>query len=172
MNENIFRFLNSYALKSEWFDQVVLFTAEYLGWILLVGMIAFIATHRHNKKEGIKNILVILSSAVLAWIIATLMKINIISPRPFEMLDNVNLIFKHGSLDSFPSGHATFFSALGVTIFFYHKWFGALYIAGALLIGVARVIAGIHFPIDILVGYAIGGVIGWLSYSVYHLVHK
>ena len=56
-------------------DQVIFFIAEYLGWVLLAMLFTFLFTHTHTKKEGIKNILVVLSAATLAWCLRMLLSI-------------------------------------------------------------------------------------------------
>jgi len=171
LNTDIFYYLNSFALQNETRDVFILFFAEYLAWVLVVGMFLLLVTHRHNRREGIKNILVIFSAALAAWSIAHLIKAGYPSPRPFLELADVNLVFEHESpLASFPSGHATFFMALAVALFFYHKKLGVFYIIGAIAIGIARVMAGIHWPGDILAGWFLGGVVGWLAYSMYHIL--
>lgn len=75
-------------------------------------------------------------------------------------------MFEHGGGDSFPSFHATFFSALATSFYFYHKYLAWIYIIGAILIGASRITAGIHWPVDILVGYALGGLIGYIAYRL------
>ncbi len=173
MNESIFLYLNSFALQYEWLDQVIFFIAEYLGWVLIATLLTFLFTHTHTKKEGIKNILVVLSAAVLAWTLAHVFKYFYVSPRPFMALPDAHVIFENGSgLDSFPSGHATFFGALASAVFFYHRGLGVLYLFGALLIGVARVMAGVHWPFDVLAGWALGAFIGAFSYFLYHRVRR
>mgnify|MGYP001580649535 FL=1 len=177
MNEIIFRYLNGFAGKWPWFDAVIIFCAEWLPWVLVVGLIFFIFIHRHKEtrtlpelfssaKLRIKELAMILFSASFALILAEAAKYFYASPRPFEILANVNLLFSHGGGDSFPSGHATFFAALALAVYSYHKKLGILYIIGALLIGLGRIIAGIHFPIDILAGYILGGAIGLSVYAL------
>lgn len=169
MNETLFYYINSLALRYDWLDQALLFFSEYFGWVVIVSLITFLATHRHNRKEGVRNILVVFFAAILAWGIAHLFKYFYFSPRPFEALDGVNLVFAHGNGDSLPSGHATFFSALAVSVFCYHRSLGALYAIFALLIGISRVAVGIHWPVDILVGYLLGGIIGYVAYKLSQL---
>lgn len=164
MNETIFRFFNNFALQNELIDTSVIFISEWLGWWLIAGLLVFLFIHKH-KGEGIKNVLVIFFAALLAWFVAKAIKYFYFSPRPFEVLDSVNLLFEHGGGDSFPSGHATFYSALATSFYFYHKYLAWIYIVGAILIGLSRIIAGIHWPLDILVGYALGGIIGYFVYK-------
>jgi|TARA_Y100000310_G_scaffold313175_1_gene361200 undecaprenyl-diphosphatase len=164
MNQIIFRFLNDFALRNEFLDAVIVFFMEHFGLLLIAGLVVFIIFHK-SSKIGFKYAVVIFTAALAAWFIAKAIKFFYFSPRPFEILDNVNLLFEHGEGDSFPSGHATFFSALAVSLYFYHKRIAIIYIAGALFIGLSRIIAGIHWPTDILAGYALGGLIGYLAYK-------
>lgn len=171
MNETIFHYLNNLALQNDTFDFLVVFATNQLGLILLFGLLLFIFSHKH-KQTGVRNVAVILSSAVAAWLIAKLIKFSFPMPRPFVALENVNLLFEHGNIDSFPSGHATFFFGVAVALSFYHRFLGGLYIAGAILIGLSRVIAGVHWPIDILAGYFLGGAIAAFVYWGYSMRNK
>lgn len=164
MNETIFRFLNDFALRNEFLDAVIIFLTDNFGLLLIAGLIVFITLHKSSKIR-FKHAVVIFASALLAWLVAGAIKFFYFSPRPFEVLDNVNLLFEHGGGDSFPSGHATFYSALATSLYFNHKRIALIYIAGAILIGLSRITAGIHWPLDILAGYALGGLIGYLSYK-------
>jgi len=167
MNETIFYFLNNLALRSEFFDTLVIFNAVFFVWWLVGGILAWAAYRFWKYKDVLwKALAVIFVSAIGAFAIAHVLKVIIASPRPFFVLDDVRLLLLHGDTDSFPSGHATFASALATALYFYHKQLALWYFAGALLIGVSRVIAGVHWPVDILAGYALGGLV---SAGVYYL---
>ena len=165
MNTTIFNFFNSFALQNEILDAWIIFLTDKFGLILIFGLVIFLFTHKH-KEDNIRNIFVILFSAVIAWFVARAIKFFYFSPRPFEVLDTANVLFEHGGGDSFPSGHATFFSALATSFYFYHKYLAWIYIIGALLIGASRITAGIHWPLDILAGYVLGGIIGCFAYRL------
>ena len=165
MNTTIFNFFNSFALQNEILDAWIIFLTDKFGLLLVFGLIIFLFTHKH-KEDNIRNIFVILFSAVIAWFVARAIKFFYFSPRPFEVLDTANVLFEHGGGDSFPSGHATFFSALATSFYFYHKYLAWIYIIGALLIGASRITAGIHWPLDILAGYVLGGIIGCFAYRL------
>jgi len=168
-NETIFYFFNNLAGQNLNFDSLVLFIAEPFGIILIFGLLFFLFAHEH-KGQGIRHIAVVLSAAVAAWIISKIIKYLYFSPRPFVALDGINVLFEHGGNDSMPSGHATFFSALSVAVFFYHRILGLLYILGAILIGLSRIVAGVHWPLDILAGYILGGCIAYSVYRIYNRV--
>lgn len=64
---------------------------------------------------------------------------------------------------SFPSGHTL--HAVSFTVLLTHyvpEWFGAL-AAFAVLVGLSRVVLGLHYPSDVVAGAAIGGGLAALS---------
>ncbi len=167
MNETIFRYLNSFAGQSQWLDIAIMFSAETLGVILLLGLVIFLFYHEH-KEIGFHNVVVVLGAIFIAWGVSWVIKHVYPSPRPFIALENVTKLIDHGGMDSFPSGHATFFSAMATILYFYHKKIALFYALGAVLIGLSRVVAGIHWPLDILVGYILGGVVAVFACFLYH----
>ncbi len=85
--------------------------------------------------------------------------------RPFVALSLAhNLIVD--TAQSFPSGHTIVMFALATSIYFYDKrfaWF--LYFLGV-VIGIGRIMGGVHYPSDILGGAVLGILVGALVYFV------
>ncbi len=78
-----------------------------------------------------------------------------------------------GEFDSFPSGHALFFFALATVVYLHNKRWGLVFFAGAVLMGIARVWGGIHWPSDVVGGALMGILIGWLvDYCYARFCHK
>ena len=75
--------------------------------------------------------------------------------------ENVKALFYPTDF-SFPSGHSTLFMAIAVAIFLCHKKVGCWFVLFAFLIGVARIMAGVHFPVDILGGFLFGAIISYI----------
>jgi len=159
LNNQIFYFFYNFAHMSLFLDKVIIFFAQTFPYLVIAGAIVFLLLHHEifHKKESFKElmqkwqeIVIVFFSGILAWCLANALKILISTERPFVALTNVhNLISESGF--SFPSGHATFFMALAVALYFSHKKVGSLFVLFALLIGLARIAAGVHFPIDILI---------------------
>ena len=76
------------------------------------------------------------------------------------MFDHVQTLFLETGY-AFPSGHTAVAAAIAFAIFFINKKIGYLFMSFALLIGLARIVAGVHFPVDILGGVVLGGGVSW-----------
>ncbi len=166
MNNVIFYFFYNFAHQSAW-DSVITFFAVWFPYFVIVAAGVFVVMHHEVFKEDStwtvflekkKEIFHSFIAGIAAWILAYVLKYLFHTPRPFDALANVHNIFPESGY-AFPSGHATFFMALAVSIFFFHKKAGYWFMACALIIGIARIAGGVHFPIDILGGYALGALV-------------
>ncbi len=153
MHQSIFYFFNNLAFQNKFIDVLVIFIADWLIWWLVLAVVFLFIL----KKINLKNLLQIFAIAFIAWFMAELIKFFCFSPRPFLVLANVKPLFTHGLNDSFPSGHTTlaFALATAVTLFTNYK-IGFLFFISALLVGLSRIVVGIHWPLDILVGAFLG----------------
>ncbi len=154
MNTAIFQYLHSFAGQSIGFDAIIVFCAKYLPYIMVASLSLFFIFSKDRKRE-LKMILCAIASAVLARLVITEI-IRYFYPvgRPFVVYQFTPLLYDFAS--SFPSGHAAFFSALAMAIFFFHKKWGIAYFLGAIIISISRIMAGIHWPMDILGGLVAG----------------
>ncbi|MAG12423.1 hypothetical protein CL630_01260 [bacterium] len=169
INESLFLFLNNLAGKFPIFDTLVIFSAEYLLFWLIAGATVFLLL---KKENSLKRILILFISISVAWGISQIINTLYPSPRPFLILDGINLLFEHGGYDSFPSGNTTIAFALAAGLFYYNKPVAWLFVLGALLVGISRIIAGVHWPFDILGGLILGGIVSAAIYSLYQKFHQ
>lgn len=169
MNESLFLFLNNFAGKSALLDAGIIFLAKYFIFILSFGALIFVFK---NKENIFQKSLVIFGSVALAWLISQ--GINELYPiaRPFIAFPDIVPLFTHGDYDSFPSGHATFTFALAAGIFYYNKSLGLIFMCGALLVGASRVVAGVHWPVDIVGGLLIGVIVASMVHFFFTCVKK
>ena len=161
MNNTIFFFFYNLAHKSQLFDQIVIFFADTFPYIVVMLAIVYLFFYKKNWRD----FFIIFISSGFAWLLAYILKILIHTSRPFDAFINVVSLFPETGY-AFPSGHATFFMALAFAIFFINKKMGYLFIFFALLIGICRIIAGVHFPIDILGGFVLGFTIAFFLKNV------
>jgi len=86
--------------------------------------------------------------------------------RPPEALPNFESVIKPGDQFSFPSGHtsAAFLTATLVSTLV--PGTAVLFLSWAVLVGMSRVVLGVHFPSDTLAGAALGSTLAIASLSV------
>ncbi len=174
MNNSIFYFFYNLAHQSAFFDQLVVFFAQTFPYVVIILAGLFLLFHYEVFKaestfqvflQKKKEILLVFFAGGAAWVLSKILKILIHTSRPFEKLSDVQPLLPETGF-AFPSSHATFFAALAVGIFLKHKKAGYVFMFFALLIGVARIIAGVHFPIDILGGFILGSLIAYFLRNV------
>jgi undecaprenyl-diphosphatase len=145
-------------------DFIVIFFAKYFEYFVILILFLFLL-ERFSKYW--KMVLKALIAAVLARLVFTNL-IRWIFPRNRPFVDHqVNLLLSKINESSFPSGHAAFFFGLATIVFYYHRDSGILFFLFAILISLARVFAGIHWPSDIVGGAIVGIFAGWLVNALY-----
>ncbi len=172
MNEQIFFWLQKIIGVSPAFDHTVKWVAASADKVVLalaaVCLGIFFITDKDWKNRkwvawGIEGVTII-TSVGAAWIVSEVIKNIVQAPRPFIAHPDFIPLFYHEGYDSFPSGHATAFFALAAAIYYYHRPLGIVFFIFAFLISISRVLAGIHYPEDILAGAIIGIIIGRLVF--------
>ncbi|HLD92430.1 MAG TPA: phosphatase PAP2 family protein [Patescibacteria group bacterium] len=141
---------------------MVTFTASILIWLMFFGLIVLWVIDGKVKKATVIHALF---SCLLSYSITELIKTFFPTTRPFQFDGGFPLTLTVPSDGAFPSSHTAVGFALAVTIFNHDKKVGILYLIMAGLVGVARIIANVHYPVDIIAGASIGTIISGLTSS-------
>ena len=98
------------------------------------------------------------------FVLLTLVRKWINQPRPYETWGIVSLLDKDSSGNSMPSRHV--FSATIISMACVHANLsvGLMLLVLSALLGLVRVLGGVHYPKDVLVGYACGLIWGILFF--------
>lgn len=164
----IFYFFNNLAGQWPVLDQLFVFFGYYFPYFLAAAFLFILYFFKYSNRERWQMFLTVAISTIVARFgVVSFIRLFYQRPRPFLEYQVNQLIAKNEF--SFPSGHAAFFFAMAVAIYFYNKKWGAWFFAGAVLISLARVAAGIHYPTDILAGAIIGILTAW---TVFYFVKK
>ncbi len=163
----IFEFIHDFAGKSVVLDFLGVFIAQYLPYFLLVYFFTFIFFSKRNWKLNFFEFAVAAFSCVIArGFITELFNLFYFRLRP-PLVFGFDPLIKLSDLSSFPSGHATFYFALALSVFHFSKKRGWIYIFSAILIGLARIFVGVHFLSDIIAGFAFGAIAYLISWLVF-----
>ena len=144
---------------------IIEFLASFLIWLMFLGLLILWFIDGRIKKEQVLHALV---ASLVAWTLAEIIKRLIPTARPFIVNGEMPLTLTVQSDGSFPSGHTAAAFALATTIWLHDRKVGWAYIIAALIVGAARVLANVHYPVDILAG-AILGILTAFSVEKVHL---
>lgn len=123
-------------------------------YVLYTGLLGWLAWNRDVRFWRV----LLVTCAV--FVSGTALRAAINRPRPYETLGAPPLFPKDTVGKSMPSRHS--FSAAVIATAAWAVWppLGAAGAVFALLIALTRVLSGVHYPSDVLVGLAFGGLAG------------
>lgn len=168
MNYTIFNFFFSLAYYP-FIAQSAVFISNILIYIVIFLAFVFIFVQYKNKFTTLmKDGFIFGGAGALAWVVSKILKALFQVPRPFVTGHFTPLVAESGF--SLPSSHATVFAALSVVAFSINRTFGWIVSIATLFIGISRMVVGVHYPLDVLLGFIIGGLIG--RFFIYIGKHK
>lgn len=146
--------------------QIVLFFASFFIYFLFIGLGVLWVIDGKIKKEQVVHALF---ACLFAWLIALIVKHFFPTLRPF-MVDGrgTDVLFRPTD-GAFPSEHTVIAFALSVTIFLHDRKVGWVFLISSLLIGIARVLANVHYPIDIVGGAFLGTIVAVIIEKLHFL---
>lgn len=87
-----------------------------------------------------------------AFLLVTLLRIILNRPRPYERAAIEPLIHKSTRGKSFPSRHVFSAMMIALTVATVYPVWGGMLIGVTLFLALCRLLAGVHYPIDLLAG--------------------
>ena len=108
-------------------------------------------------QEGLgKQVWIYLFVPASGFVILTLLRKKINAPRPYEVWGIVPLLDRDSPGQSMPSRHV--FSATIISMACLHASLsvGVILLVFSALLGLVRVLGGVHYPKDVVVGYICG----------------
>ena len=154
LDRELFLLLNAGADAPGWLIGASRFLAVHAHWLVLALLLG-LALQRWRPL--VRPLAAALLAIVLGSLACGLIGMLWDRPRPFEAgLGVAHLL--HAASPSFPSSHATAYAALAFSFLLVdgYRAVGGILLALAGLVSVARVVVGVHYPLDIVGGAAVG----------------
>lgn len=132
---------------------LVTFLASFLIFVLYAALfILWVIDGRVKKEEALHAFV----SSVFALGLAKILKGVFDTARPFVQNGGGVSTLNVPTDGAFPSSHAAASFALAYAIWTHDRKLGVAFLVTALIIGVARIWANVHYPIDIAGGAILG----------------
>ncbi len=145
-------------------DTLIIFCANYL--YLVVVAIAIVYTLLQSREKQKQILILAIIALPLAYIVAKIGGVLYYDPRPF-VVGHFTPLIPHTPDNGFPSDHTLLTAAISSVFFVSSKRISIVLWALTLVVGIARVMAGIHHPVDIIGSIVIAGVI---TYGVHYFL--
>lgn len=170
----LFSFFNR-TLANPVFDVLMPFMTDlnkHTISFVIVGLILLALIIWGGKTGRIVVFGLILVVALTDQLNSSVLKSIFYRPRPCHFvndifnIENVRLLVGCGGGRSFPSSHAANNAAVATFLSFYYprlKWW---FISFAVIIGFSRIYIGVHFPSDVLAGFFVGILCGYIIIAI------
>lgn len=151
-NASLFFLISGIGSNESTLNNLMIFGAEYLIYLTLVGMFIIALRGKVNDKKAL--LLVCLSLPIII-IIIKLIHIFYYEPRPYVSFDITPLV-EHKEDASFPSRHISIMAAVSFAFMYFKSKYTPLLLFFTLWVGFARIYVGVHYPLDIIGGIVVG----------------
>ena len=170
---DIFLAINK-SLSSDLLDAILIPAREAKNWIPLYAILCAFMIYKFKWKGLIWVLSIAVTTGVADMTSSHLIKKNVKRLRPCRTADLDTVMVKRihcGSGYSFTSSHATNHMAIAsfiiCTLLMSKRIWALLIVAWAVLIGFAQIYVGVHFPSDVLAGFCLGFMIGYVFSNLY-----
>ena len=103
-----------------------------------------------------KQVLMYVFVPASGFVILSLLRKKINAPRPYEIWEIVLLLDRDSPGQSMPSRHVFSASIISMACLHASLSVGVILLVFSVLLGLVRVLGGVHFPKDVVVGYICG----------------
>jgi len=172
-DETLFLWINGLVGNVAFVDEFFKGIANDYFFIIsacLILLALWFGTREADRRE-INQLGVIVASISLGITQGLVIMINSVltRPRPFTELPT-NLLFYQPTDSSFPANSTAVIFAIAIGIFLVNRRAGAVLFGLAILHGFSRIYVGIHYPLDILGGAALGTMVALLVFGLIKLL--
>jgi len=156
----LFLTINELARATEWLQPVVVAYASY-GVLLFAALLlgGWWLARRRASVPAMAAALWAPAGMLLALGVNQPVAALVGEPRPDTLYPHILVLAQHGSDPSFPSDHAVMAGSVTAGLFLVSRRLGYGSALAAVLMALARVYVGAHFPQDVLAGLLLGATV-------------
>ena len=144
-----------------WLHTFVELATEGTVVLLVLMLVAIWWTGRRRGAQIVAGTVLVGAGMTTAYLISEVIKVAVNEERPCRALPGVEIAVACPSVGdwSFPSNHSVIAAGLAVGLALVAPRFALLTLPLAAVAGALRVVAGVHYPHDVLAGIVLGGTV-------------
>lgn len=131
-----------------------------IAWYALMALLLL-----RDRDAAVVPVLHLIGVGVVSTVVYKWIKKRTLRPRPYQSHASIEHFATPLDSLSFPSGHTLHAVAFTLVALAYYPTLAWLLLPFTLLIAVSRVVLGLHYPSDVLVGALLGAAIAALSFG-------
>lgn len=166
VQEDWFGAVNHFARVTPWLHSPARLYAEY-GVAVFAGLLLF-GWWLARRDGDLRRMAVALWAplgALVALGVNQFLVAAVAEPRPYTIMPHALVLVAPSTDYSFPSDHAVMAGAVAAGLLLANRKLGLVAVVLAALMAFTRVYVGAHFPLDVVVGLAVGSVVALASYA-------
>jgi len=160
LDTTLFHLINQ-AGQNSFLDWFMPFMTDLKNFTYILAVLAGYILWRERKGGLVFLVFVGLTLAITDPFASRLLKEWVGRIRPCQVLEEVRLLTDCNTSYSFPSSHAVNIFAAAYFLSLMFRRLSPLIFGIAVIVGYSRVYMGIHYPLDVVGGAAIGLLIAW-----------
>ncbi|MFA4999164.1 MAG: phosphatase PAP2 family protein [Parcubacteria group bacterium] len=134
---------------------IVVFVGSVLPWVIALWFVVTVFRIKSFKLKfyyfALATIAIIISRGIITEMLYSLFY----SPRPFEFF-GISPVISHALKSGMPSGHMAWLVPIAFSFLSMRRRTGIVAASLVALVGIARIIGGVHWPSDIVIGIVVG----------------
>jgi len=143
------------GLANPFFDFLMPFITDKSHLVFII-LAAAVLVYFKGRRRDVRGLVLVLVTVLVSDFFSTAFKNLLLRVRPCHALEGVRLLVGCGGSYSLPSGHATNIFAAMVLLSTRYKKFTPLFLLLAVGVAYSRVYVGVHYPLDVVAGAALG----------------
>lgn len=141
-------------------EVLIIFLATKLHVLTVVVALAVLALASRRKQLQLLTLSVM--TLPLSILLGKFLSLVITNPRPFTV-DGVEPLIQHVADNGFPSEHTLLVATVAGIVFVHNRTVGLLLFGFSVLVGVGRVLSGVHHVVDVVGSFVIAGTAVYVS---------
>lgn len=157
----------SYVKVSEWVrkfrhgEAIVKYGNIFITRIVYIAFLVFLAVMFFHKDERLVRVALVCG---ISFVLVSIFRHFFNEDRPYTVYDFEPIVKKNKVGESMPSRHVFSGFVIGMAFLYVYPLMSILVFACSVLMCFGRVIAGVHFPKDVIAGAVIGIVSGYVGF--------